>query len=254
MGRPKQDRTNEIGYNNDGEEMRIIRYGGALDIDVQFDDGTIVEHRKHCAFKRGSIKNPMRPSVWGIGFIGIGKFKPYDENGKPTKCYRTWEPMMRRCYNPKFHEKEPTYENCTVCEEWHNFQVYAKWDNENYYEVENERMVLDKDILKKGNKIYSPDTCIFVPQRINMLFVKRDKLRGEFPIGVCKNGNGFMAQLNKGNGKQIYLGTYDTVEEAFQVYKQAKEQYIKEVAEEYKGRIDPRAYEAMMKYEVEITD
>ena len=80
----KKDRLNETRLNNNGEEMRIIRYGGALDIDVQFEDGTIVEHRIYDAFLKGNIRNPMSPSVYGVGFIGTGKFKSNDENGKLT--------------------------------------------------------------------------------------------------------------------------------------------------------------------------
>ena len=250
----KKDRLNEIGYNNNGERMTIVRYAGAKDIDVQFDDGTIVEHREYSKFKKGQIKNPMTPSVYGVGYMGIGEFKAHNGNGKATKCYDTWKHMYTRCYDPKYHEKNPTYENCTVCKEWNNYQEFAKWDNENYYEVGSERMTLDKDILCKGNKIYSPNTCVYVPHSINVLFTKRNNKRGELPIGVTKNGNKFEAKLNKGIGKQIYLGLYDTPEEAFQAYKIAKEVYIKEVAEKYKGKIDHRAYEAMMKYEVEITD
>ena len=253
MGEIK-DRLNEIGYNNNGERMTIVRYGNCKDIDIQFDDGTIIENRKYVEFKRGSVKNPMTPSVYCVGYFGIGDYKSRDENGKHTKCYDTWHSVHGRCYDPKLHEKYPTYENCTVCEEWNNYQNYAIWHIENYYEIENEIMTLDKDILKKGNKIYSPDTCVFVPNSINVLFVKSNKIRGEYPIGVSKHGNKLRATLNKCDGKQIYLGTYDTVEEAFFAYKKAKEAYIKEVAEKYKGKIDPRAYEAMMKYEVEITD
>ena len=251
MGK-KDDMLNKVGYNNNGERMTIVRYGGARDIDVRFDDGTIVEHRYHSAFKRGLIKNPMRPIIYGVGFIGIGEFKS-TENGKPTKCYVTWHDMHKRCYDPKYHEKKPSYENCKVCQLWNNYQEFAKWDNENYYEVGNERMTLDKDILCKGNKVYSPDTCVYVPQHINNLFVKRDKLRGDLPIGVCKHKDKFRACLNKDN-KNIHLGTYNTVEEAFLAYKQSKEQYIKEVAEEYKDKIPYRLYEAMMNYEVEIDD
>ena len=234
--------------------MVIIRYAGALDIDVQFDDGTIVEHRRYNDFKKGEIKNPMRPSVYGIGFMGIGKFKAHNGNGKPTKCYDTWKHIHTRCYDPKFQEKFPTYENCTVCKEWNNYQVFAKWDNENYYEVGNEKMDLDKDILCKGNKVYSPTTCIYVPHSINMLFTKSNNKRGDLPIGVSKMRNKFIALLNKGNGKQIYLGTYSTPNEAFQAYKKAKEEYIKEVAEEYKDKIPYRLYDALINYEVEITD
>lgn len=251
----KKDRTNETRVNNNGEEMRIIRYGNAHDIDVQFiKDGTIVEHRHYCAFKKGNIKNPMSPIVYGVGYFGIGDFKCHDENGKITKCYNTWESIYRRCYDPKFHERESTYENCTVDEQWWNYQRFGKWFGENYYEVGNERMVLDKDILHKGNKVYSPDTCIFVPNSINMLFTKSNKSRGKLPIGVYKVGNKFQAKLSKGNGKSIHLGLYTTHEEAFLAYKKAKEQYIKEVAEKYKSQIPQKLYEALMNYEVEIDD
>ena len=250
----KIDRTNEIGYNNNGERMTIIRYGNWRDIDVQFADGTIVEHRNYGNFLKGNVKNPMTPSLFGVGFMGIGDFKSKDENGKNTKCHATWQDMHKRCYDPKFQEKHSTYKDCTVCKEWNNYQEFGKWFDENYYEVGNEQMALDKDILKKGNKIYSPETCVFVPQHINSLFVKSNKIRGDYYIGVSKHGNKFRAMLNKGNEKLIHLGLYATAEEAFQVYKKHKEAYIKEVAEEYKGRIDPRAYEAMIAYEVEIDD
>ena len=253
MGK-KDDRTGEIGYNNNGEKMTIVRYGYRMDIDVQFDDGTIVEHRQYSSFLKGQIKNPFSPSVHGVGFMGIGDYKSQDENGKETKCHATWKSIHQRCYSSKLHEKYPTYKGCTVCKEWNNYQEFAKWDNENYYEVGNERMNLDKDILKKGNKVYSPETCIYVPQSINSLFTKCDKVRGELPIGVTKNRNKFQATLRKGTGKQICLGIYQTAEEAFFAYKKAKEAYIKEVAEEYKDKIPQKLYEALMNYEVEIDD
>ena len=227
----KDGRLGETRVNTNGEEMKIIRYGGVNDIDIQFEDGTIVEHRYYCSFLKGNIKNPFFPSVFGVGFMGVGKFKAFDGNGKPTKCYRVWVEMLRRCYDPKHHEKEPTYKGCTVCKEWWNFQVFAEWYYSHFYEIENEQMALDKDILHKGNKVYSPENCVFVPQCINTLFTKRDKVRGEYPIGVNKEGNKFRAKLNKGNGKQIHLGTFTTPNEAFQAYKYAKEEYIKEVAE-----------------------
>ena len=249
----KDGRLNEIGYNNDGEEMRIVRYGRAIDIDVQFDDGTIVEHKRYDDFKKGKIKNPITPSVYGVGFMGIGDYKSTGENGKNTKCYTTWYDVHQRCYDTKYHEKHPTYKNCKVCKEWNDYQAFAKWDNENYYEVGNEKMDLDKDILCKGNKVYSADTCVYVPHSINVLFIKCDKSRGDYPIGVRKHRNKFEAQLRKGN-ESMYLGSFNTPEEAFLAYKKAKEQYIKEVAEEYKDKIPYRLYEALMNYEVEIDD
>ena len=218
----KIDRTGEVGVNNDGEEMRIIRYGGVKDIDVQFADGTIVEHKQYGNFKVGNIKNPFFPSVFGIGFIGVGKFKSLDENGKSTKCYNTWVDMLMRCYDPKYHEKKPTYKSCTVDEQWHNFQNFAQWYYSNYYEFEDEKLALDKDILHKGNKMYSPETCVFLPVSINSLFIKSDKTRGEYPIGVSKVKDKFQACLRKDN-ELIHLGYYDTPNEAFQEYKKDKE-------------------------------
>lgn len=254
MSRAKIDRTNEIGYNNNGEEMRIIRYANRTDIDVQFTkDCTVVEHRRYKDFEAGSIRNPMTPTVYGVGFIGVGDYKTSDGNGKFTKCYITWHNMLRRCYDPNFHKNEPTYENCTVDEKWHNFQVFAEWYYSHFYEIEGQIMNLDKDIVCKGNKVYSADTCVFVPQRINSLFAKSNKTRGKYPIGVCKKGNKFQAKLNKDN-ETIHLGAYDTPEEAFLAYKEHKELYIKEVAEEYKSQIQHELYQALMNYKVEITD
>ena len=250
----KDDRINETRVNNNGEEMKIIRYGGVNDIDIQFvKDGVILQHRHYCAFKTGQIKNPMFPSVYGVGFVGVGDYKTCDGNGKNRKRYDTWKGMHERCYDPKYHKKHSTYKDCTVCKEWNNYQMFGKWFDINYYEIGNEQMVLDKDILCKGNKTYSPDTCVFVPQSINKLFTKRDNERGELPIGVSKVGNKFQAQLTRGNGLE-YLGVFNTVNEAFLAYKEAKEQYIKEVAEEYKGKIPFKLYQAMLNYKVEIDD
>ena len=170
--------------------------------------------------------------------------------------------MLRRCYNnnQRDRNKRPKYDGCTVCEEWHNFQNFAEWYEENYYEIKEEKMCLDKDILVKGNKIYSPQTCVFVPNRINVLFTKSDKIRGDFPIGVTyhKRDKVFeskMCYMDKNKIKHsCYLGRYNTSEEAFQSYKQAKENYIKQVADEYKDKIPEILYKAMYKYKVNIND
>ena len=168
--------------------------------------------------------------------------------------------MLERCYCPYCLNKRPTYIDCYVCEEWHNLQNFGKWFEENYYEIEGEKMNLDKDILFKGNKIYSPNTCIFVSEKINLLFTKCDIRRGKYPIGVHwdKKSNKFVAQCQildkENNKKQIWLGYYDTIEEAFLVYKQFKEKYIKEVADEYKDLIPSKLYESMYRYKVEIND
>jgi hypothetical protein len=114
---------------------------------------------------------------------------------------------------------------------------------------------LDKDILFKGNKEYSPSTVAFVPHVINTLFVNGKKNRGDFPIGVSyekdkskyRAGMAFM-------GKTIRLGRFNTVEEAFARYKEYKEDFIKDMAEQYKDVLPHRVYEAMLNWIVEIDD
>ena len=121
-------------------------------------------------------------------------------------------------------------------------------------------MELDKDILVKGNKIYSPETCIYMPQTINTLFVKKDRNRGKLAIGTTRRKNGkYMAQCNlinpeTGKSKLKNLGYYNTELEAFKVYKYYKEKNIKEVADYFKKEIPSELYNAMYRYEVEITD
>ena len=169
--------------------------------------------------------------------------------------------MLMRCYYPKYHEKHTTYKECKVSKEWQNLQNFDDWYYNNYYEVGNEKMCLDKDILNKGNKIYSSDNCIFVPERINILFTKSDRKRGEYPIGVSyhKEHKKFMAQCSiydfkENKKKQIYLGYYDSTEKAFEIYKEFKEKYIKEVADYYKDLIPQKLYNALYEYKIEIND
>ena len=121
--------------------------------------------------------------------------------------------------------------------------------------IDNETMCLDKDILVKGNKIYSPETCIFVPQRINTLFCKSDSIRGKYQIGVSFDNkqNSFMSYMTVDNNFK-FLGYYNNEQDAFNTYKKAKEKYIKKIAEQYKEYIPQKLYEAMYKWKVEETD
>ena len=150
--------------------------------------------------------------------------------------------------------KTPSYKDCEVCEEWHNFQNFAKWYDENYYEVKGEKTQIDKDILIKGNKIYSPDKCLFVPQKINLLFVKGSG-GSHLPIGVgeCKRTGKYIARLRK-NGTYVTVGRYDNPCEAFLAYKKEKEEYIREMALTYKQLIPTKVYEAVINYKIEIND
>ena len=252
-------RIGEINYNNFGSKMKIIAYRSANDIDIYFEEyDCIVENIKYQSFKDGYVKCPYETRTYGVGYIGEGKYKSRINN-KKTNIYITWNNMLKRCY--KEDGKDITYDDCIVCEEWHNFQNFAKWFEENYYEVEGETMALDKDILVKNNKIYSSNTCIFVPNRINVLFTKADKIRGEYPIGINYHKRDDVLEVwcsiyEDNKKKHIYLGRFkpNQIVEAFNVYKNFKESYIKQVADEYKPYIPKKLYDAMYRYEVEIDD
>ena len=253
------DRTGEEKVNSFGSKMVVKEYRKYSDIDVYFPEyDWTAKHVQYNNFKNGKIKCPYEPRVYGVGYLGEGKYKAF-EDGKFTDEYDMWQDMLRRCYDPKLHEKYSTYKDCEVEDKWLNFQHMARWIDENYYEVPGEKMCLDKDILYKGNKVYSRETCIFVPQRINSLFTKADNSRGDNPIGVSDLPSGnYRVDCNNGYGKSVYLGTYKTKEEAFRIYKEYKEKVIKEVIDSYEGKIPEPFYsrlkEAMYNYEVDITD
>ena len=168
-----------------------------------------------------------------------------------TEVYTTWRNMIIRCYDEKRLVKHPTYQGVTVCEDWHRLSVFKKWYDANRIEG----YMLDKDIINKGNKIYSPQNCCFVPPEINALFTKRHLHRGEYPIGVSYKNGSYYAAISQ-NGKIRKIGHFDTPEEAFMSYKHEKEAYIKQLAAKYysDGKITKRVYDALMMYQVEITD
>ena len=255
MGRPKIDRTGEETYNNFGSKMIIKEYKDGKDMDVYFPEyNWTINHVQYGNFKKGNIKCPYESRTYGVGYLGEGKYKTR-ENGKQTKCYDTWNNMLERCYEPKFQERQPTYKECEVCEEWHNFQIFAEWFEDNYYEIPGEVMCLDKDILVKGNKIYSPETCCFVPEKINTLFTKCDNSRGDCPIGVSYHKRDKIYEVGCNNGEiSDYLGRFNNIYDAFRVYKVHKEKIIKKVADEYKQYLPQKLYHALYNYQVEITD
>ena len=198
-------------------------------------------------------KDEINPSVCGIGIVTCTT----KIDGKFIKSYVKWYDMIHRCYSENSRYKNKSYKGCSVCKEWMYYSNFKKWYDENYYEVGREQMQLDKDILHKGNKIYSPDNCIFVPKNINILFTKRDSERGKYPIGVYCNGRKdkvCMARCSNGDGKSVFLGRYNTPEEAFYKYKEFKDKLIKEIADSYKYKIPKILYETLYSYEVKITD
>lgn len=250
-----KDRIGEINTNTKGYQMKIIQYNSSDDILVEFlDDFHYQKHTNYGNFKAGKVENRGAPTVYGLGILGTSP--TYNvENGKKTKEYISWFEMLRRCYGDK--EKFPAYKDVTVCEDWFLYDNFYNWvqtqENHNIDEWK-----LDKDIIKKGNRIYGPDVCCLVPNRVNCLFETLKSKRGDSPIGTTYRAdrNLYSVSCRDYNGKNVSLGSYVDSEEAFYVYKKFKENVIKTVAEEEykKGTITEKCYQAMLLYKVEIID
>lgn len=200
---------------------------------------------------RRGVRNPFRRLAGGVGYVGVGNYTPTTN----TRLYTLWNNVFTRCYDEAQLKKGITYIGCSVCDEWHNFQNFAEWcEQQPQYNIESS-WSLDKDIIIKGNKVYSPETCCFVPTELNNLFTLRGNDRGVYPLGVYfnKKSENFVAQVNI-DKKRTTLGRYASVEAAFAAYKVAKEKVIKDVANRYKDKLDPRTYEALINWKVEVTD
>lgn len=159
-----------------------------------------------------------------------------------TKPYTLWTSMFKRCYSKKFHDECPSYAGCSVADEWHLFSQFLKFYHDHYVDG----YVLDKDILIPGNKIYSPERCVFIPEGLNSFVIFQDMRRGSLPIGVSasKQTRKFQAKISI-NGQRKFLGYFDTPSEANEAW--AREKLA--AAEEWKelcGRIHPDLYAGLI--------
>lgn len=227
-------------------EIRILRYSDYQNIEIEFVNTGYKAIVKGKHVMDGQIKDPFYPFVYGKGFLGKG-----GQQRRDLRKYKCWTSMLQRCYDESYLLKRPTYANCEVCDSWFNFQNFGAWFDENYIDG----WCLDKDILHKGNKLYSPENCCFVPEEINNLFTKSNNQRGKLPIGVVFNKlRGNFKSCIKINGKNRHLGTFNTIQTAFAAYKSAKEINIERVATKYKNSLPLYVYDALIKYEVDIND
>lgn len=206
------------------------------------------------ALSKGKLKDAMQPTVLGVGIVGCGRYAPATHK----KHYSLWSQMLSRCHS-NFYPKRDAYKGCSVAPEFLHFQKFSAWcDNQTGFNMQG--FVLDKDLLSTGTvKVYSPETCCFIPNEVNLLLIKRKSKLGFTGVKNTKCGS-YVAVLNLSKSScektcdRDHLGTYKTPEEAYDVYKRAKEVYVKVVAEKWKYLIDVRAYDALMNWTVEITD
>ena len=234
-------------------DFKIVKYNDSRNVEIQFLKTGFETTVALGSIRNGKVKDPYSPSVYGVGTLGT-KY-PSSISGKNTKEYILWCHMLERCYSDFYKKKYPTYEGCEVSDNFKSYEYFYEWCQKQIG-FGNKGWHLDKDLLVKGNRVYSEDTCVFLPQEVNTLLIKRTNSRGEYLIGVYwnKTAKAFVAKVSRDEGQQEYLGVFKTEIEAFNAYKQAKEAFVKEQANEWKGKIDERAYNALMNYTVEITD
>jgi len=192
--------------------------------------------------------------VYGAGIYDKGEFAGSEKVGNKwvaTKEYVLWNNMLKRCCSEKFQLKRPTYDGCYSSDNFKNFQLFAEWcQSQTGFKMKDYH--LDKDMLINGNKCYSEDNCVFVPRQLNIFLTNMRSDQGNCPVGVSfhKRDKHYRAMMCI-KGKSTYLGYYSTPEEAFNVYKTAKEARAKELAIEYAGLVDPRVIDALNRYVVE---
>ena len=248
-----KDCVGKICKSKSSGDFKILKYNNNRNVEAQFLKTGYEATIELVQVKRGNVKDPYSPSVYGVGILGT-KY-PSTINGIHTKEYKLWHNMLVRCYSDSSKKRRPTYEGCEVSDNFKSYKYFYEWCHKQIG-FSNQDWHLDKDLLVKGNKVYSENTCVFLPKEINSLLTKREASRGEHLIGVSwdKRDMAFISRVRKNTGKSEYLGYFNTELEAYNAYKVAKESFIKEQASNWKSQIDERAYEALMNYTVEITD
>lgn len=248
--KPKKIKVGDVFQLNGGGSCTVIEYLSWDKIRIRHNDSHCHEMTVQAShLRRGGIRNPYQPSVYGVGFVGVGPHLA-SESRVQTPEYNTWSGMMQRSYDPKLHARHPSYKGVSVCSEWHNFQNFAGWmkAQKNAYR---EGFHLDKDLTIIDNKVYSPCACSFVPARINSLVTDRSAARGSLPVGVVfkKRDNKYYAQMNI-DGVMRHISIHDTPEDAFLSYKAHRKNMIRRIAEEYKDSLSEKVYKNLSEWTV----
>jgi len=215
MKKYNEQHIGETHVSNEGYEVKVISGSDKPGHVVVNIDGMSEKTIKYSKLVKGKVKNPYHKSVFGKGYIGIGKHK-VTIKGVTTNKYSTWSGMLKRCYSSDFHIKYPIYKDETVCDEWHNFQVFGEWYDKQYKEDD---WHLDKVLLGGSKKIYSPDTCVFIPIELDLL-LNRDTENKDYAVGVYCEGSGYRSRSYCSiSGRLSHLGIFNTIEEAELAYR-----------------------------------
>ena len=249
----KDEYAGKIYPSNRFGGVKILEYKNNKQVVIMFLNTGFITEESIGVIRSGHIRDSSLPTTCGFGYIDI---EGASIGRHMTKEYRLWNNMVNRCYNEVTRHTYSTYEDCSVSEEWRYLSKFKEWCNKQIG-FDNDGWNLDKDLLSKECKIYSEHTCVFIPPEINGFLLNGNSYRGDLPVGVILDKGAkkprYRARLSK-YGKYHCYGSHSNPTDAFYAYKQAKEDFAKELAEKWKAQIDPRAYNALMNYQVEITD
>jgi len=227
----------EIHTTKEGYEATIID-GGKKNgcCTIQIEDW--IHEVEYSNIKKGTTKYPYHRTLFNIGYLGSVSIENCKKN-----AYNHWSSLIRRSYDPKYHEKKPTYKDVTVCEEWHNFQNFAEWFDKNYIEGYD----LDKDLLSGNKKVYSPETCIYIPKHLNsfMTNVRSDNTSGETGVSWSNAANKWAARINF-DGKNKNLGVFVNKHDASDVYKAERRKLCDIMRDRYKNILPKKALESII--------
>lgn len=254
----KKQYEGKIFNTNSCGDVIVLEYVNTNNVRVKFLNSGGINTTSAGNLRKGLVNDFYAKTVCGVGYLGEGKYKCRVRGrtakvngyraGCMTKEYSVWDSMIRRVYGDLSEQNRRTYGDVEVCEEWHNFQNFAEWcqtqsgfGKDGYH--------IDKDILIRGNRVYSPEACCFVPAHINSAVTGMKHTNTTGYSGVWKDKSSYVAEITI-NGTGISLGSFSDADKASLMYKNIKQTYIRTLAEIYKEDIDHKVYLALKEWEV----
>ena len=252
----------DVFQNNEGYYYTIEEYINPTNVIIKWNDCGTEDVVTSGNITKGAVKYLNQPSVFGVGFLGYGRFIPGSKRIRegeirlPRHLHRYWRHILERTVGNRDITR---YEGCLIHEDWLNLQNFCEWavlqKNHDAVESNGRKWHIDKDILVKGNRTYGPDTCVFVPNEINIFFIEREVGNtGQIGVNFIKPSHpnakdGYVARCHTG-GERKYLGYFDTIEDAHAAYKEEKERAAKTLADKWEGIVDDRVIVKLHEYEV----
>ena len=199
------------------------------------------------------VKMVNRKPKCGVGINDADYVVSPVVGDKQISCpvYNTWAQMITRAYNVRYKEKNPTYKDVTVCEEWLTFSNFREWFISNHVDD----YELDKDLLFVGNRVYSPKFCVFVPNWVNAFTTDSSANRGNYKIGVHWDisNNSFRSRCsNPKTKKREHLGLFKTEHEAYNAWLKRELELALELKPEM-DEIDLRIYPNIVEISLYLT-